>query len=249
MTVLACVFAAWITQLAPAHSTHNPKHGGEFIRPQATRCTLRACGRNSACSSLTRTDASSRPLSPDRMRDVHGQVEAAGQTTPLILARTAARSWPACRHRKRPPNSPSRLRSPRRAPAKRSFSVFPRIPTSMRGVSTSTRPSFRPRGGASWPLCETTSAKPARSSPTKRPRSSSRRRSMGAITCWRSNGICCSLAADRRPRASDAIRSAVRIAWLLHIAGDDGSNEQVMAATAAFRTALEDVADAFAGTR
>ena len=40
--------------------------------------------------------------------------------------------------------------------------------------------------------------------------------------------------------------SCVRTAWLLHIAGDDGTSAQVDVAAAAFQRAIGDAADVFA---
>ena len=42
-------------------------------------------------------------------------------------------------------------------------------------------------------------------------------------------------------------RSAVRMAWLLHMAGDNGSNAQVSAAAVAFRAAIVELVDACGG--
>src|SRR5262249_42150563 len=42
------------------------------------------------------------------------------------------------------------------------------------------------------------------------------------------------LAADARARAAEAIRAAVRTSWLLHLAADNGTEEQVGGAMSAF---------------
>lgn len=84
--LLAVVLAVvLLTQPAPAHTTHYPRHGGLLFPVAGDTLHVEGTWPSQRLFRLYVYDVDSRPLPAERLRAISGQVEAAGVISPLTL--------------------------------------------------------------------------------------------------------------------------------------------------------------------
>lgn len=244
------VAAAWLTGSAiqpPPHSTHNPKHGGQFLLAANDTLHVEGVWPQQRVFKLFVYDASSRPLPPDRMRELRGYVEAAGQTAPLVLAADGS-AFEARVPPLSPPAAITVSMALTRGVEAEGFSfIFP-------GFSDEHAPSFDLE-----PTLIPSSVRGLLAALGADGRDADRlvRRQETAYVFApavhaRDHALALEpflgrLPERRRPAAVAAIRTLVRTSWRLHIAGDDGTSEDVRAAAGALREAIDELVGAFGG--
>jgi hypothetical protein len=231
----------------PAHSTHNPKHGGQFFPAAGDTLHVEGVWPQQRVFKLYVYDASSRPLSLERMRQVQASVDAAGQTFPMLLMSDGS----AFMARVPPLGIPAQLvarvtMASASEPEGFSFNFYGF--SDEHGLSFDVEPTIMPKTRRAIVAALRDDARDALSLLARQqsayvfaPALHGRDHALGL------EQFLPQLDAAARPRAQDAIRAVVRAAWLLHIAGDDGNNDQVRAAATQFQAAVADVALMFSG--
>jgi hypothetical protein len=247
LSVWIPIAALLLAQIAPPHSTHNPKHGGAFFLAAGDTLHVEGVWPQQRLFKFYIYDAASRPLAPERMRQLRGDVEAGGQTVPLIPARDGS------------------VFVARVPPLAIPATIIVRIAwlpggdqegfqfqfggySDEHALSFDLEPTVIPRTRSAILAALRADVREAESLVA--------RRDAAFAFAPAAHGRDHVLALERfvtdlppagRPRAAAAIREVVRISWLMHLAGDDGSDEQVGAAAAQFRAAVEDCVSAFGG--
>lgn len=79
------IVVALLTQAAPGHTTHYPRHGGQLFPMAGDTVHVEGTWPSQRVFRLYVYDVDSRPLAEDRLRAITGKVEAGGSTIPLVL--------------------------------------------------------------------------------------------------------------------------------------------------------------------
>jgi hypothetical protein len=232
-----------------AHSTHNPKHGGQFFLAAADTRHIEGVWPQQRVFKLYVYDEASRPLPLSRMREVQGAVTAGGQTVPLVLAGDGSALLARVPPLPMPAVMTLQLRlSASSEPEGFYFSFFE--------YTDENAPSFDP-GPTVIPATRAGIVSALRADAHEADRliaAADTAFVFAPAVRGRDHALALEpyvpqLAVDRRAAAEAAIQDVVRTAWLLHIAGDDGTNEQAGRAAIAFRTAIDELVTAFGQRR
>ncbi len=241
MLLIARVVAAQ----QPAHSTHNPKHGGLFFSIAGDTLHVEAVWPQQRVFKLYVYDEASQPLALERMRQIEGNLEVRGVKIPLVLRNDGSRFDASV-----PPMSP---------PATMTLQIRSKKDGEPEGIGLSFV-GFSLEDGPSFDLTPTVIPNTlagllkAIESDAKEAENLAARGQSAYMFSPALHGrdhllaldrYLPSLAADRKARAESAIRTAVRYAWLLHSAGDDGSDPQAREAVKLFSRALTEVVGIF----
>jgi hypothetical protein len=239
---LAVLLALFFSQVVPAHSTHYPKHGGVFFPAAGDTRHVEGVWPRQRLLNVYVYDEDSRPLALERLRAMSGRVVIGTATFPLVL-RAHDRMFEArIPTLKIPAELIVELRWPGRAEPEGLQVIFPHL-TDVRARTFALEPTVMPRTLAG--LLEA-----LRKDAIDGERLIDEGQSayvFGPAVRAKDHALAldpfvAALAADPRARAESAVRAAVRAAWLLHTAGDDGTIEQTREAAAQLRDAVKDVA-------
>jgi hypothetical protein len=249
MRVMLAAAALFFPQAAPAHSLHNPKHGGIFFPAAQDTLHIEGVWPAQRLFKLYLYDEVDRPLAPARVRGIHAWIEAKGQQVPLIpaadgsflVARVPPMSVPA--------QIPVQIRLTEGAEPEGFYFTFADY-SDEQALGFSLEPTVIPATSAGVVAALRGDGREAETLVARHENAfvfaPATRGKDHALALER---FLPQLAAGRRPRAAAAIRAVVRAAWLLHTAGDDGTADQVSAAAAGFRAAIDEAAAAFGITR
>jgi len=231
------------------HGTHNARHGGVFFSSRDDTFHVEGVWPRQRTLKVYVTDAADRPLDAARLRAIRGRVLIGNADFPLVL-REQDRLFEARIPVLRPPAELIvELRTPGQAEPDGFQFIFGGF-SDERALSFSTDPTVIPR---TLPGVLDALKRDVRDAERLMADNQSAYVFAPALRA-RDHALALerhftTLPPGRRPRAEAAIRAAVRAAWLLHTAGDDGTPPQAQAATAELRAAVDDVVAAMGPKR
>jgi hypothetical protein len=246
-TLAARLFSAALDQPPPAHSTHNPKHGGQFFSAAGDTLHVEGVWPQQRVFKLYIYDASSRPLALERMRQLRASVDVGGQTLPMLLASDGSAFIARVPPLKIPAQLVARVNLSS-AGEPEGFALNFYGFSDEHGPSFDVEPTVMPKSRSAIVAALRDDVRDVE----RLVRSEQGPFVFAPAVHGRDHALGLEpflpqLGAAARPRAQDAIRAVVRAAWLLHIAGDDGNNEQVRGAAIAFQAAVAEIAEIFSG--
>lgn len=226
MTLVSLVTTVLLMQAAPVHTTHYPRHGGQFFTAAGDTLHLEVIWPSPRVLKLYVYDEEARPLPLERLRQVSGRLIAGGVRSPLVL-----REREALFEMRLPVVSVTTHLSLELTP---SNGASPE--TFQFAFADYTDESVLKVAHEPTPIPETLDATlEALLDDVRDADGLIERRQSAYVFAPAVRARDHALALERflpqlgdvRPRAEAAIREVVRVAWLLHIATDEGTPAQV----------------------